>query len=208
MAGKFIVFEGVDGSGTTTQAMVLHDYLLSKSHKALLTSEPSPGPIGNMIREIHTKRISISDNQDIREELLSYLFAADRCDHLYNDINGITKQVAAGYYVISTRYFLSSFAYHVIKDEDYESIHRLNKHFPRPDYTFFLDCPVECALKRITSARLPDINEEKSNLQRVAKNYHYAISKYNGAISLIDATQEPSKISSQIVSVLVNKGIL
>jgi dTMP kinase len=208
MAGKFIVFEGIDGSGTTTQAMALHDFLLSRSQKALLTSEPSPGPIGNMIREIHTKRIVLSDDRAVREELLSYLFAADRCDHLYNSVNGIIKQVADGYYVLSTRYFLSSLAYHVFNDEDYAAIYRLNEHFPLPDYTFFLDCPVDRALKRISLGRLPDINEEKTNLERVAKNYQRALVNYKGALSIVDATREWNDITGQIISILREKEIL
>jgi dTMP kinase len=208
MAGKFIVFEGIDGSGTTTQAMMLHDYLLSMSQKALLTSEPSPGIVGNMIREIHTKRIFISNDILTREKFLSHLFGADRFDHLYNDVNGIMRQLELGYYVISTRYFLSSLAYHVFKDEDYEFVHSINGDFPLPDYTFFLDCAVASAIKRITISRLPDINEERENLERVAKNYRRAVAEYNGAISCIDASGEPVDINSRIISILQGKGII
>jgi len=208
MAGKFIVFEGIDGSGTTTQAMMLHNFLLSDSKKALITSEPSAGPVGCLIRLTHTKRITSTENRHSRERYLSRLFAADRDDHLYNDENGILKQIASDYFVISTRYYLSSFAYHVFSEDDYEFVYWLNKDFPLPDYTFFLACPIECSLERITSSRLPDINEEKTNLLRVSKNYEYAISRYNGKISQIDATQKPKEINAEIISILQNKGII
>jgi len=208
MAGKFIVFEGIDGSGTTTQAMMLHNFLLSKSKKALVTSEPSAGILGCVIRLTHAERITSTENKHYRERLLSYLFAADRADHLYNDKNGILNQLKLDYFVISTRYYLSSLAYHVFTEEDYEFVYLLNKDFPLPDYTFFLACPVECSLKRITTSRLPDINEEKTNLIRVSKNYEYAISRYNGKISQIDGTRNPKEINEEIISVLQNKGII
>jgi dTMP kinase len=209
--GKFIVFEGIDGSGSSTQAQMLHEFLLSKAKKALATSEPSPGPIGNMIREIHTGRIFISDDRDKREKVLALLFAADRADHLENDRNGIIKQVKEGYYVVSTRYFLSSLAYHTLAKEDFESVYNLNKSFPPPDYTFYLDCPVECALQRIVSTRLPDINEEESNLRRVAENYKYAIDKYAkliGPVSIIDSSRDPSVVREDVISKLSEKGII
>ncbi|MDR0539367.1 MAG: dTMP kinase [Spirochaetaceae bacterium] len=208
MSGKFIVFEGIDGSGTSTQAQLLQDYLISNSRKALSTAEPSPGPIGNMIREIHTKRIAVTDDRNSREKLLSYLFAADRCDHLYNSINGIIKQVEAGYYVLSTRYYLSSLAYHVFNTDDFEYVYQLNKDFPLPDYTFYLDCPIDRALRRISVSRVPDINEEQSNLRRVYENYHIALARYPGAFSVIDALQNPADVHARIKSILSEKGIL
>jgi len=208
MAGKFIVFEGIDGSGTTTQAMMLHDYLLSKSKKPLITSEPSAGPVGCLIRLTHTKRITSTENKHYRERYLSRLFAADRDDHLYNDENGILKQIALDYFVISTRYYLSSLAYHVFTEDDYKFVYSLNKDFPPPDYTFFLDCPIECSLNRITSSRLPDINEEKANLTMVLNNYEYAISRYEGKISRIDGTKKTNEINIEIIKILENNGII
>jgi dTMP kinase len=208
MAGKFIVFEGIDGSGTSTQAKMLQDFLLSESRKTLLTCEPSSGPVGCLIRLTHTKRITSTENIHNRERYLSRLFAADRDDHLYNDENGILKQIALDYYVISTRYYLSSFAYHVFKEDDYEFIHWLNKDFPLPDYTFYLSCPIECSLERIMLSRVPDINEEKTNLIRASQNYEYAISKYEGKISRIDATKKPKDINAEVVSILQNGGII
>jgi dTMP kinase len=207
MAGKFIVFEGIDGSGSSTQAKLLYEHLLSKSQKVILTEEPSIGPIGNLIRQIHTMRVTVSDDRSVREKLLSYLFAADRHDHLYNSVNGIIKQINDGFSVISTRYFLSSFAYHVFDDTDYQAIHFLNKDFPLPDYTFYLDCPVESSLKRISSSRVPDLNEEESNLKRVTGNYHDAISNYKGKIIMLDATLEQSAISAQIINILSAEGL-
>jgi dTMP kinase len=166
--------------------------------------------MGNMIREIHTNRILLSKDRNVREAILADLFCADRRDHLYNDVNGILGKLSEGYCVISTRYFLSSLAYHVFKDEDYESVYSKNKDFLLPDYTLFLDCPIEQSLKRIASARLPDINEEKSNLERVAKNYQRAIEDYRkrGAISVINASREPAAIGAEIIALLRNKGII
>ncbi len=208
MSGKFIVFEGIDGSGSSTQAKFLYEYLLLNRQKTILTSEPSVGPIGNLIREVHTLRVNISNDRCVREKLLSYLFAADRYDHLYNSINGILTKLNEGYYVVSTRYFLSSFAYHVLEENDYESVRLLNEEFPLPDYTFFLDCPVQCSLERISSSRVPDLNEEESNLNRVSKNYKRAISEYKGRLSIINGTLNSDVVHNQILDLLIKERIL
>jgi dTMP kinase len=207
-AGKFIVFEGIDGSGSTTQAKLLHEYLLSCSQKSILTAEPSPGPIGNTIREIQTRRVSVSRDQKVRERLLMYLFAADRYDHLYNEANGILKLLENGFYVISTRYILSSFAYQVLNDDDYETVRLLNEPFPLPDWTVFLDCPVEHSLKRITVSRRPDLNEEETNLRRVAANFRAALTRYSGAYSIVDAVRDPAGVSAAVIAALTENNIL
>lgn len=103
--GKFIVFEGLDGSGTSTQSQLLQNALLEKGEKVHLTCEPSPGPIGNMIRQAMQGRILFSKQDDEFDQQMAYLFAADRYDHLNNPVDGVLKLVNEGFYVISTRYF-------------------------------------------------------------------------------------------------------
>jgi len=93
MKPKFIVFEGIDGSGTSTQAKLLQEYFLKRGEKAVLSPEPSEGVIGRLIREImQTNLISIKD-QNKFDQQMAYLFAADRHDHLYNDHDGVFKLI-------------------------------------------------------------------------------------------------------------------
>ena len=85
MKPLFIVFEGIDGSGKTTQAERLKDYLIEQGEPAVISPEPSTGLIGKLIREALQKSIIAIQNQQHFEEQMAYLFAADRHYHLYND---------------------------------------------------------------------------------------------------------------------------
>ena len=148
--GMFIVFEGIDGSGTSTQAEMLNNYFLNNQKKCHLTSEPSSGPIGNMIRQAFKGRLNLSkgvnpyiDGGDLFDEQMAYLFAADRHDHLYNEIDGVIKLVNQDAIVISTRYYFSSYAYHCNSDADFELVTNLNSRFPKPDLVVYLDNTVD-----------------------------------------------------------------
>ena len=88
MKKQFIVIEGIDGSGKSTQAELLKNYLINKGEKAVISPEPSNGIIGNLIRQALKKRIFFTTDKNLFDEQMAYLFAADRHDHLYNDIDG------------------------------------------------------------------------------------------------------------------------
>lgn len=204
--GLFVVFEGIDGSGTSTQAALLHASLVRSGHKASITSEPTSGPIGHLIREIITKRVHVSNDQEVVDRELAYLFAADRFDHLHNDVDGIIARLARGYVSVSTRYYLSSFAYNAHKQEDFDLVKMLNKNFPMPDLTFYLDCPLNEAMRRITAdGRGPDRNENLNNLSRVKQNYERALAQYAGQCLVLDATQGTSMLHEQIVQIVMEK---
>jgi len=83
----FIVFEGIDSSGKTTQAELLKNYFLDLKEKVVISPEPSNGIIGNLIRQALKQRIIFSKEPNLFDEQMAYLFAADRHDHLYNDID-------------------------------------------------------------------------------------------------------------------------
>src|SRR3989304_1252387 len=102
MAGKFYVFEGLDGSGLTTQAALLRNYFLSKGKEAVLTKEPTDGLIGGIIKA------PLRDEWKTNPLALQMLFAADRAHHLTTEIEPALKK---GKNVISDRYVLSNIAY-------------------------------------------------------------------------------------------------
>lgn len=207
MTGKFIVFEGVDGSGTSTQSELLKKALSAKNIKTHLTCEPSNGPIGNLIRQIFKGRISmpkginpLDATSDLFDEQMAYLFAADRHDHLYNEIDGVHTLTSKGETVISTRYFFSSYAYHCSNENDFELIRKLNSRFPNPDLVIYLDNPIEVSINRIHERTYKDEYENAEKLTKAKRNYEKIFSTYNGKILKINATNKIEQIHQQIIS--------
>jgi dTMP kinase len=206
MKSRFIVFEGIDGSGTSTQSELLRDALKKKGRKCHLTCEPSNGPIGNMIRQIFKGRINIAHgenpnivNGNVFDEQMAYLFAADRHDHLYNNIDGVYKLLNEDSIVISTRYYFSSFAYHCNNKEDFELIKTLNARFPAPDLVIYLDNPIEKSLQRIDSRAFKDTYENDKKLIKAKENYDLTFEKYQNEILRINATESIESIHSKIL---------
>ena len=104
--GKFIVFEGIDGSGKSTQIKLLYKYLTSKGVPCYTTFEPTDSPFGSLIRQCLSGRIETDD------KTIAGLFVADRLDHLYNAKCGLIEKINSGITVLCDRYYLSSYAYH------------------------------------------------------------------------------------------------
>ena len=108
MRGRFIVLEGIDGSGTTTQLERAVACVAGLGHRATATREPSDGPVGHLLREALLGRLHMPDGEKLDGRTMALLFAADRIDHLQREIE---PQLAAGTSVLSDRYLLSSLAY-------------------------------------------------------------------------------------------------
>ena len=195
----FIVFEGIDSSGKSTQAKLLKDYWLARGEQAIISSEPSNGIIGNLIRQALKQRIIFSRDPDLFDEQMAYLFAADRHDHLYNDLDGVFKLIQDNYHVISTRYYFSSLAYNCDTVEQFELIKKLNDRFPNPDITVYIDIPIEVSLERLQERSLQEIYETKTKLTKVRTQYQQIFNEYDGQALSIDGTQDKYQIHQQIV---------
>ncbi|MBM4325539.1 MAG: dTMP kinase [Deltaproteobacteria bacterium] len=140
--GAFFVFEGIDGSGKTTQARLLADRLEALGLTALRTAEPSDGPVGRLIRSASTRP---GPHEEAR------LFAKDRNYHVEQIIIPALRR---GVTVISDRYLYSSVAYQGARGVAIKEILSLNSGFlVKPDIIFLLLAPVETALARIKSER-------------------------------------------------------
>ena len=199
---KFIVFEGLDGSGTSTQAALLEKRLVEEGTRCHLTSEPSSGPVGQMIRQAFKGRLRFSQATDRFDQQMAHLFSADRIDHLYNEWDGVMPTLARGMTVISTRYFFSSYAYHCTREEDWALVERLNRDFPNPDLLVYLRNPVAESVRRLQSRTTLDSYETPDKLSQVAANYDRILDGYTGQKLVIDATRSASDIHEEIVQTL------
>lgn len=172
-AGKFIVFEGIDGSGKTTQVGRLAQKLHAAGIPFHSTFEPTNGPVGAILRQYLVKRVSFDPR------VLPYLYAADRGDHLYNDKNGIEPALARGVTVICDRYILSSFAYQV-SEHSFELVDYLNRSFRKPDLTIFLRRNPSSGLseKQKQSQYSQDRNDTLEKQTSVAAEYERALSVF------------------------------
>ena len=170
----FIVFEGIDGSGKSTQVKFLVSKLQKEGHKVYCTSEPSDRPIGAMIRSIFQHKME-ADHRTI-----AGLFIADRFDHLLNKSTGILKKLDEGYTVIMDRYYFSSYAYqgvHMSLDWVIEA-NRLSAELLRPDLNIFIDIDPDIAIQRINRGReVIELYETKENLTNVRNKFFEAFEK-------------------------------
>ncbi|WP_036481649.1 dTMP kinase [Myxosarcina sp. GI1] len=201
----FIVFEGIDSSGKSTQAELLLNYFINKEEKVIISSEPSNGIVGNIIRQALKQKIVFSRNRASFDEQMAYLFAADRHDHLYNDFDGVFKLIADGYHVISTRYYFSSLVYNCDTKEQFEFVSSLNARFPNPDLTIYLDLSVKESLNRLDKRSSKEIYETKEKLIKVRQSYQQIFSNYKGKFLSIDATKTPQNIHQRVIKYIENK---
>ncbi len=162
--GRFIVLEGIDGSGTTTQAENLKAHLESQGKKVHLTRQPSTGVIGKTIREFLAKK----EGQAVNWEMLALLFAADRLHHWDAEIE---PHLRAGDFVISDRYVLSSLVYQG-EDCPEEWVAQINQYAPQPDLTFWVNISAEAAFKRVKDrGGVEEVYDDLAKQQSLEKRY-------------------------------------
>lgn len=170
--GKLIALEGIDGSGVTTQAELLRGWFLKRGLECFSTKEPSQGPIGSAIRLALAKRIVFggpsAESTELGHRTLALMFAADRLDHLVNDV---LPKLELGIHVVTDRYRLSSLAYQGL-EMDVEWIAAINSAARKPDLTILIDTPSEIAQKRIQRQRWHvELYEQSERLEQVRNKY-------------------------------------
>lgn len=202
--GKLIVFEGLDGAGTTTQMKILGKEYEERGKKVFVTHEPTDNPIGRIVRSALRKEFSTTPSA------LALLYASDRDDHLYNKEYGIDKYKNEGYNVISDRYFYSSIAYQGVEC-DYNYILSLNSRFPHADVIIYIDTPVEDSMRRIEKrGEEKELFEKSEYLKKVRDNYTSLFSSLPDGVKLIkiDGTKTIESISKEIISFLESLRLL
>jgi len=170
---RFIVIEGIDGAGTTTQVEQLTANLRDRGIDVRATFEPSSGPVGRQIR-----KTLVRDPSAPSRAALPWLFAADRADHLDRVVE---PALAAGTWVVSDRYYPSSLAYQSLSMPlDY--VHALNARFRAPDLLVFVRVDLETALARIESrGGTREIFEERDRLIQINAQYDAVLERLAAA---------------------------
>lgn len=199
----FIVFEGTDGSGKSTQIHLLAKQLIDSGIKVMITAEPTPYATGGLVRDAlggMTKRTSCE---------LAGLFLCDRIAHCSNPVNGIKAALDSGVAVICDRYYYSSFAYQGL-DTDIDWVMRSNLDCPeiiKPDICIYLDVPPEECDKRIQNGRSSrEIFEEISTITRIREKYMQVFDLLpDHNIAIINACGTPSDVAQRVYDAVMNQ---
>lgn len=195
--GYFIAFEGIDGSGKSTQARILAERMRQAGFPCYQTMEPTDGPVGLLLRQILTGRMQADPG------VIAALFAADRLDHLTNQVNGIVKKIEEGVTVITDRYYFSSYAYHSV-DLPMDWVIQTNAQSSgmlRPSVTVFLDITPELAMERIAANRAhQELFEKKPFLEKVRGKYKEAFEKQKAQerVLVVDGSRETQEVADDI----------
>ena len=175
---SFIVFEGLDGAGTTTQIRNLAKYYEFNKREYTITREPTSNPIGELVRKVLQKKVETTP------EALAFLYAADRSDHLYNPSYGIARLIEEGRIVMSDRYFYSSIAYQSVECDP--SLNRTLNSFPSPEVLIFIDTPVEDCMRRIDKrGEEKELFDRAEFLTAVRKNYLAELERLPEGVNLL-----------------------
>lgn len=183
--GIFIVIEGLDGSGKTTQANLLAKKL-EKTHKVLLTAEPSKGKIGVFIREG-----CLYEEKRLPTEAEALLFAADRIEHMYNEVKPALDE---GKLVICDRYIYSSLAYQGSAGLSLEWIKTINARALQPDFSVFIDVSPEKVIERLH--RKKSVMETLETQRKVREVYLKYVEK--GDLVRVDGDKSKENVADEL----------
>lgn len=209
--GVYIVLEGVDGSGKTTQVERLTKYFQSQGKDVVQTREPrkNVGLIGELIQNI------LHGKTKIPPVAFQYLFSADREIH-HTEL--ILPSLKAGKVVISDRCFWSVVPYG-LTDRDAsidpntiayflasQSILSMYHQFTLPDYTFYLDLSLTDALRRLRSVEKErEIYESRKILTKIIGGYQFLLNEFPKEFTIVDASQSVEDVTKDILKKLAKK---
>jgi dTMP kinase len=200
MPARFIVLEGLDGSGISTQTRRLATHLDLLGVPYYCTREPTDGPVGSQVRLALTGRLRVDPTT------LALMFAADRSDHLHATVR---PRMEKGIHVVSERHVLSSIAYQGAQLADPAWVREINRQTTdalMPDLTLFLDLPPETALGRIDASRPGrELFEQADRLAATRAAFHAAIAEMRSAgqrVELLDATAPIDEVAARVASLV------
>ena len=184
-SGKFIVIEGLDGAGKTTQITLLEKYLTGLGRRVYVTAEPTSSPTGKILREALAGTVKKTPCE------MAALFVLDRIGHNTDQTSGINKMLADGYDVICDRYYYSSLAYQGT-ETDFDWVKAMNIGCPeirRPDLCIFLDLDPEKCIGRIAAGRTTtEIYEKREKLEKFRGTYMLVFGMLTDNVAVVDAS--------------------
>lgn len=195
---NFIVLEGLDGSGTSTQTDLLAQKLKQRNIPFYKTYEPTHNQIGLLIHTVLEKKMMMDDRS------LAYLFAADRNEHLYSGKQSVLNQLKQNKLVICDRYLFSSLAYQSITC-DFDFVFELNSIFPLPQHLIFLDTTPKICEQRLNSRKDRQIFENITFQKQVLKAYNKAFNyfaKSDMKIHRLNGNENTQQIHSSIWKII------
>jgi len=202
--GRFVVIEGIDGAGTTTQVAKLAEHLRAEMKESVRTTcEPSDGPVGTLVRQVLTGRIVVPGGRAPGWATMALLFAADRMDHVETEIEPF---IASGGVVVSDRYDASSLAYQSVMSGSggaaaIEWIRSLNRYAMRPDLTIVLDvAPGIAAARREARGEAAQLYEQ-NEVQRALAAFYKDLAHHmpNDRVALVDAHGTIEEVHLRVV---------
>ncbi|MBQ9132267.1 MAG: dTMP kinase [Clostridia bacterium] len=199
--GRFIVFEGIDGAGKTTQIELLEKQLQMQGRRVYRTAEPTESVTGGLLRD------ALSGVSGRTACEMAALFTLDRIFHNVNPVNGIEKMLADGVDVICDRYYYSSMAYQG-SETDEEWVSRMNLDCPqirRPDVCIFLDLTPEQSMERITRNRVTqEIYETADRLTRVRNQFYRVFERLQSTdrVCIVNAARPIEEIHGDILALV------
>ena len=197
--GRFIVFEGIDGAGKTTQIELLAKHLRAEGRSVYCTAEPTESVSGGLLRDA----LAGVTRRTVCE--MAAMFVFDRINHNVNPVNGIQKMLADGFDVICDRYYYSSMAYQG-SGTDPEWVSNMNLNCPeimRPDVCIFLDLTPEQSMARINRGRATqEIYENEEKLTQVRNQFYRVFEQLRERdnIQIVDAYRSVEEIHTDIVN--------
>ena len=200
MSGRFIVFEGIDGAGKSTQIEKLRQKLVSEGRKVFITAEPTASVTGGILRD------ALSGNYKRSASELAAMFLSDRVFHNVNESVGINQALEKGFDVISDRYYYSSFAYQGL-DSDLDWVIDMNLNCPdirKPDLCIFLDLDAEKSKSRIDTNRATvEIFEKEEILNKIRGKFFDVFRRLpDENIAVIDASGTVDEVAEKISAVV------
>lgn len=195
--GLFIVIEGVDGCGKTTQSSLLSDYLRSLGHRVHHTAEPTESGLGGMVRD------GLGGEHPRTLEEMAAMFLADRVAHNVNPKSGLSLYLNEGVDVVCDRYYYSSLAYQGV-DGNFEWVADMNLNCPvirKPDLCVFLDLDPEKCLEHIHAGRSHfEIYENREKLENTRRRYGIVFDylKNRDNVVIVDGSRTPEEVFADV----------
>ncbi|MDP3988311.1 MAG: dTMP kinase [Candidatus Levybacteria bacterium] len=204
-SGKYIIVEGIDGSGKTTQVEKLCEYFQKQGKEVVCTREPRKvGLIGDLIQKV------LLGKTKLPPAAFQYLFSTDRVIH-HQDV--IIPALKAGKIVISDRCFWSAVVYGIMdKKEEYtlddvkhllvaQSILSMYHQFIVPDFNFYLRISLETSVARILKKKDPkEIYEDSEKIKRAVEGYEWVVDYFKKEFTIIDGEKGVGEVTEEILS--------